>query len=406
MPRKANTAPSSPGKKPPSTASRDLGLAIMNDDFAGARRHLAMGGRADARFAYERLRGERMSATAMAAWADSRRDELLFLPWILNRGGNIAEVDAEGRTLLHHVRDRASALYLLENGVPVADGMRDALVEAFRKPSGVGTFTPSKVLAAPTGCDGEPPVFAMVRKKTAHRHALQSSGSVPRTSWPDVLPAGLFEAMNGAGLAEEGGVARARDPLYGVFGPTVSSGVRLNLPYRLLCAMREGDLRRVAALIALGAYDGERVMPDMDGINITDGLPQNMLSAVALAAVLDSEYGSGRPASPLHWHAYRGTGAALYLLPLFDGVADFGGVHAKGGGTLLHLDLAPVVVDWLVERGAPYDVADNDGAVPEELVAWADDPADAAIAAIYARHRLSARLPKGSAKARRNNRRL
>jgi len=117
-----------------------LGLcsAIADSDLPGARLNLALGGEPNREALKLPGIAGRLSATAIAVRSDSDRDELLFLPWMLDRGGNIGEVDSRGRTLLHHAQTRTVALHLLERGVPVANGMRDALLDAFRAPAEEG----------------------------------------------------------------------------------------------------------------------------------------------------------------------------------------------------------------------------------------------------------------------------
>jgi hypothetical protein len=380
--------------------------SVLVQNFSHARRFLALGAALDVPFSDQGRGVTRLTATALSARMDSMNGELFWLPWILNRGGNIREVDGRGRTLLDHVQTRMCALYLLENGVPVAEGMRDALVDAFRQPSGVGSFDRSVVLAAATGRTKEPAVFDMVRHRSASKAVEASPVHVPKTTWKDVLPMEMVEAMTGAGLGEGEAVARLRDPLVGLFGPMVGTNLCLNAQKHLLDAMWDGDRRRVATLIGLGAYDGQRVMPEPSWQDTGLFLKRDGMTAVAVAALLDSAFGGGGVRTPGGWVSQDGNQGALHLLPLFEGVADFGGVHATGGQTLLHLYLAPAVVEWLVERGAPYDIADEEGNVPEEDEVWPDDTRGVAIAAVYARHRLSTWLPEAAAPATRQHRRL
>lgn len=406
MPIKTNILTATVSDTQPSRNAFGLWHSVLHQNFSHARRFLALGAALDVPFSDQRKGVTRLTATALAARMDSTNGELFWLPWILNRGGNIGEVDGRGRTLLDHVHTRMCALYLLENGVSVAEGMRDALVDAFRQPSGVGSFDGSVVLAAPTGRTREPAVFDMVRRRSAGKVVEASSVHVPQTSWKDVLPMEMIEAMKGAGLGEGEAVARLRDPLFGIFRPVVGVVVRFNAQKRLLDAMWEGGRQRVSTLVGLGAYDGQRVMPEPTWQDTGLFLERDGMTAVALAALLDSSFGGGGVRTPDGWVAQDGNQGALHLLPLFEGVADFGGVHATGGQTLLHLYLAPAVVEWLVERGAPYDIADEEGNVPEEDEVWPDDPRGVAIAAIYARHRLSTWLPEAAAPATRQHRRL
>lgn len=377
--------------------TRGLCTAIADGDLPGARLNLALGGEPN----HEALKlagiAGNLSATAIAVRSDSDQDELLFLPWLLDRGANIAEVDSRGRTLLHHAGTRTVALCLLERGVPVASAMRDALLEAFRAPVGTGTFDRDLVLAAPTVAMREPAVFGAVRKKTARQYCAPLPKWVPRSSWRDILPVDVFEAMVGAGLGEPASVASARDPFFGAFGATGPTDIRLNAAGRLLDAMRRGDTNHVRALLDIGADDGRRTMPGIDVMETgLDGYATSQ-TAVALAAEFDSFFGTSSDRSKSGLYASDGKGGALHLLPLFENIADFSGVHGPEGQTLLHLRLAPVVVDWLVERGAPYDVADDDGNVPETSQVWAEDQWAVATAAIYARHRLQTTLPRAGA---------
>jgi hypothetical protein len=367
-----------------------LGLcsAIADSDLPGARLNLALGGEPNREALKLPGIAGRLSATAIAVRSDSDRDELLFLPWMLDRGGNIGEVDSRGRTLLHHAQTRTVALHLLERGVPVANGMRDALLDAFRAPVCTGVFDRDTVLAAPTAALREPWMLGAVRTRSALQYSAPLPLWVPRSRWRDILPADVAEAMVGAGLGELEDVAHARDPLFGAFGATGPADVRLNAAGRLFDAMKRGDTGHVRALLEMGAYDGRCTMPSIDALETgLDGLG-NSQTAVALAAELDSYFGALPNRSTTDLFANDGKRGALHLLPLFAGITDFSGVHGPEGQTLLHHRLAPVVVDWLVERGAPYAVADDDGNVPETSEVWAEDAWAVGAAAIYARHRL------------------
>jgi len=386
--------------------TRGLCSAISDGDLPGARLNLALG--AEANREALKLAGiaGNLSATAIAVRSDSERDELLFLPWLLDRGGNIAEVDSRGRTLLHHAGTRTVALCLLERGVPVANNMRDALLAAFRAPIGTGTFDRDIVLAAPTVAMREPTVFGAVRQKTARQYCAPPPKWAPRSSWQDILPVDVFEAMVGAGLGEPASIASARDPFFGAFGATGPADIRLNTAGRLLDAMRRGDTNHVRALLDVGADDGRRTMPGIDVMETGLDDYANSQTAVALAAEFDSFFGTSSNRSRSDLFASDGKGGALHLLPLFENIADFSGVHGPEGQTLLHLRLAPVVVDWLVERGAPYDVADDDGNVPEAAEVWAEDQWAVGAATTYARHRLQTTLPSPVAAQKAVRRRL
>jgi hypothetical protein len=372
-----------------------LGLcsAIADSDLPGARLNLAVGGEPNREALKLPGIAGRLSATAIAVRSDSGRDELLFLPWLLDRGGNIGEIDSRGRTLLHHAQTRTVALHLLERGVPVANDMRDALLDAFRAPVGTGTFDRDLVLAAPTVAMREPRILGAVRKQTATQYRAPLSLWVPQSRWQDILPVDVAEAMVGAGLGQPASVAHARDPLFGAFGATGPADIRLNAAGRLFDAMKRGDTGHARALLEMGAYDGRRTMPGIDALETgLDGYAESH-SAVALAAEFDSYFGASPKRSTTDLFANVGKRGALHLLPLFAGIADFSGVHGPEGQTLLHHRLAPVVVDWLVERGAPYAVADDDGNVPETSEVWAEDAWAVGAAAIYARHRLQTTLP-------------
>jgi len=377
--------------------TRGLCSAIADGDLPGARLNLALG--AEPNREALKLAGiaGNLSATAVAVRSDSDRGELLFLPWLLDRGGNIAEVDSRGRTLLHHAGTRTVALCLLERGVPVANGMRDALLEAFRAPVGTVTFDRDLVLAAPTVAMRDPAILGAVRKQTAVRYRAPLPRWVPQPRWQDILSADVFGAMVGAGLGEPASIAAARDPLFGAFGATGPTDIRLNAAGRLLDAMRRGNLDHVRALLDIGADDGRRTMPGIDVMETgLDGYAKSQ-TAVALAAEFDSFFGASPNRTKSDLYASDGKGGALHLLPLFENIADVSGIHGPEGQTLLHLRLAPVVVDWLVERGAPYDVADDDGNVPEAAEVWAEDQWAVGAAAIYARHRLQTTLPPPAA---------
>jgi hypothetical protein len=303
-----------------------------------------------------------LTPTSMAALVDSTRGELLFLPLLLNRHGDINQVDSRGRTLLHFAWHDVVARYLLEHGAPVPEDLRAQLLAALGEPVGSKLF---RANAQPgyVDVDGNPVPAVMALRGKNYPWFQRCLRPVPDALVADVVSPSLVADMATLGYKNAKTVeekpSSATPPLVATFDATVE----------IVHALRERDTARIHGLLKLGAMDGERFF---QCIRSTEDPDEKWFGADALglAAILDSRAGH------------------VELMPLFEAFADFHAVHSDCGETLLHLAQSPWVCTWLLARGLSPDVKDGEGETPDEKL----PPAPCAI---IERWRLDQGLPKG-----------
>jgi len=350
---------------------------------------------------YQPARGpliRNLTPAALATLADADFDGLLMLPLVLYLGGDIGQIDSEGRTLLHLARTRRVARYLIEEGVPVADGMRDALVKAFNEPPGRGTFAKGTVLGTQDAKGNEPAILAAVRRATAAGHARPESVLISENKWPLAVHESVYNGMLGIGYNAPYEVRKERDPFVKANRPALRA--ELSATFALSDAVEGRDGPKLRACLALGADPNHgqftREVPGGGWVRYMKGL-----SALA-AAVMDDcgyieevrdDFDDDDPARD------RPVPERELLLPHFARFVDFSGVHGPGGITLMHLAREAQVARWLVDHGAPCDVPDSRGQLPWEVL-------PPGVAATVNRKHLESNLPKATRVEARTARRL
>lgn len=376
MPRMPSILPPNTSRFGPINETLALGLAIQYRDLAHAAMCLA--DRADPTLeclSYtpdihdDEVLG--LTPTSMAALVDSTRGELLFLPLVLSRGGNINQVDSRGRTVLHFASHDVVARYLLEHGAPVPEDLRGQLLDALGKPVGTMAFGPN---ATPghLDVDGNPIPLVMALRGKNYPWFERCLRPVPDSLVSDVVSPGVVADMAALGYGHADTVqpssTSATPPLIARFDATVE----------IVHALRERDTARIYGLLKLGAMEGGRFFSC--GKNSGDPYEDwSGADALGLAAILDSRVGN------------------VHLMPLFEGFTDFHAAHSNFGETLLHLADSPVVCTWLLARGLSPDVTDDDDEIPEEKLS-------PAARAVIERWRLDKGLPKAQGEVRERTR--
>ncbi|QWT22108.1 hypothetical protein KPL74_08885 [Bacillus sp. NP157] len=332
-----------------------------------------------------------LTPTSLAVLVDDDHDGLLMLPAVLHLGGDIGQVDSHGRTLLHFARSRRVARYLIEQGVPVAPGTRDVLLEAFNKPAGQGTFARNVRLGVRDHRGRSPAILACVRHHTAARYATPDSPVIPPERWKATLPRYVFDGMEDLGFDQIAGGRSGHNPQ--ARRPTLRAALAVDA--ELDVALRECEPARVRALLALGA-DGKRprCSHEVDfgqGFRSVDGF-----SATARAVLSDCDFiEDERRINGVHRKVKN---RDLYL-PGFPGHVDLSGIHGPGGRTLMHLAREKTVAEWLISHGAPCNGPDDMGRLPGDVL-----PPE--VAAIVNAHMLATRLQGASAAATASRKRL
>lgn len=346
-------------------------------------------------------RFDRLTAVSLAVLVDGEHDGLLMLPLMLNLGVDIQQIDSQGRTLLHFARTRRVARYLIEHGVPVAPGMREAVLDAFTRPQGEVTFGAGMALGI-RDCKGvEPWIFRAVRKRTARHWGLVEGPSIPRRHWRRALDSERLNAMIGAGFNEPEHTRRERDALYvhGLWGmaPRPPLIAEMSANRVLHDAVDESSHRRVILLLRLGAMAtmSERKTVMLPGRRMRMWVAGTPLACAVARACENIEYEAAK--TPKERRAAEVADgdlpAVARVLSAFAGSPGMGGAHTAGGCTLMHLAVVPEVARWLINQGAPVDVPDNQGRLPEEVV----PPGSAAV---ILEARLQQALPKAKAVGR------
>jgi hypothetical protein len=312
-----------------------------------------------------------LTPTSMAALVDSTRGELLFLPLVLSRGGNISQVDSRGRTLLHFAWHDVVARYLLEYGAPVAEDLRAHLLDALGKPAGTKVFA-ANATPGHLDVDGTPIPLVMALRGKKYPWFERCLRPVPNALVSDVVSPGLVADMAALGYGHAATVqprsASGIPPLVARFDATVE----------IVHALRERDTARVHGLLKLGAMEGVRFFSC--GKNPEDPYEDWLgADALGLAAILDSRVDN------------------VLLMPLFEGFSDFHASHSDFGENLLHLADSPVVCAWLLARGLSPDSMDDDDETPDEKLS-------AGARAVIERWRLNRLLPAGRGEVRERTR--
>jgi hypothetical protein len=332
---------------------------------------------------FEGLALDDLTVTSLAVVRDSAADSLLLLPLALYLGGDIRQVDSQGRTLLHFATTRRVARYLVEHGVPVAKGKRKALLKALEKPMGLASFDDEVPLGMVDNAGNEPPFLDCVRTSTAAQHMDPEAVAIPQSHWQSVLSSELYNGLLGIGFNESDDVRVARDPL----AQTGRAALRADFSpfFELWQALLEGRAGSVRALLELGTD------PDLPlfGHDLGNGSDVRGLTATAIAVLVDceaTEKATGLRKRPGKKSAELAEGRPV--LPLFEGHTDFSGIHGEGGKTLMHFARTLSVATWLMDHGAPCDVKDDDGNLPGDVL-------PPKVAAIVNRHLLERRLVAG-----------
>lgn len=372
---------------------------------------------------FDGTRFNRLTLTSLAVLIDSDHDQLLLVPLVLRLGGNIAQVDSAGRTLLHLAGTRKVARYLIGQGVPVNDEMQAPLLAAFDKPPGTGTFDDGVILGLGDSKGNEPAILACVRHATAATHPFAESKILPKAHWKATLPAYLVAAMKDMGVSdtkhrcrEERFVKMLQDALeeqrYGDVGQLIAANAdlvdahtrhpfnaRFSASHELRLALIEHDIVRAWRLLAFGAEpDVGRFQFEVQWGGRTRTFGE--LSPLGLAVLLECDaIANENPifvdqmddallSLPVSKRSSR-----FPLLALFDGFTDFSGVHGAKGSTLMHLAFEPAVARWLLDHGAPYDVPNDEGRLPADVL-------PGAVAPLIGQFHLSRHLPKAMGQGR------
>jgi hypothetical protein len=308
-----------------------------------------------------------LTPTSMATLVDSTRGELLFLPLLLNRGGDINQVDSRGRTLLHFAWHDVVARYLLEHGAPMPEDLRVQLLGALGKPVGTKLFRSN---GRPGYVDvyGSPVPAVMALRGKEYPWFQRCLRPVPDALKADVVSPSLVVDMATLGYKNAESVRKkpssGTPPLVATFDATVE----------IVHALRERDTARVHGLLKLGAMEGERFFQCIRSLDKPDEQWFGA-DALGLAAILDSR-------------ADR-----VELMPLFEAFADFHAAHSDCGETLLHLAESPWVCTWLLARGLSPDARDGGGETPDERLPPGSK-------AVIERWRLNQVLPKARGEGR------
>lgn len=303
-----------------------------------------------------------LTPTSMAALVDSTRGELLFLPLVLSRGGDINQVDSRGRTLLHFAWHDVVARYLLEHGAPVPDDLRARLLDALDKPPRAKVFR-ANGRPGYLDVDRNPIPLVMALRGKKYPWFARSLRPVPDELVPNVVSPGVVADMAALGY----GHADSAKPGSSPRTPTLLA--RFDATVEIVHALRERDTARVQGLLKLGAMESGRFFSC--GKNPEDPYEDWLgTDALGLAAILDSRAGN------------------VHLMPLFEGFADFHASHSDFGESLLHLADSPGVCTWLLARGLSPDATDDDDELPDEKLSPEAQ-------AVIERWRLNRSLPEG-----------
>lgn len=350
--------------------TRLLEHAVLNHDVRRIWNQLALGGNPNIECGIDETYDEEdfygLTVTSLAALVDSARDGLLTLPLLLSSRADIGQIDSKGRTLLHFARSRPVARYLVENGAPLPDGMRQPLLDALSEPPGKMLFDDDVELAYRDGSGAEPLFLRSLRRSSHESFPLPEPPILPQPVWHVALSEAQFHDLLEAGYLTPDHERASTDFLYGPGRAPLMA--QFSAPVEIERALLDGDAGRVTSCVEHGALDGVCRFRYVWHEGRADELMLEQLTAAGLAILLDSEAGRPDLVKPCV------TEAAL------------NSIHGAGGASLLHLARDPRVARWLLEAGVNTSLTNDDGATAEESL-----PPEAR--AVVTQWRLSRALP-------------
>ncbi|MDF4024651.1 hypothetical protein P3W24_06730 [Luteibacter sp. PPL201] len=330
--------------------TRLLEHAVLNRDVRRIRNQLALDGDPnlecgiDETYDGEDLYG--LTVTSLAALVDSSRDGLLTLPLLLSSRADIGQVDSRGRTLLHFARSRPVARYLVENGVPLPDGMRQPLLDALSRPPGKVLFDDDVELAYRDGNGVEPPFLRSLRRSSHESFPLPEPPILPQPVWQTALSEDQFHRLLETGYLTPDHERAPTDFLYRPGRPPLTA--QFSPAVEIELALLDRDAGRVTSCVEHGALDGIGRFRHVWHGDHAGEVMFEQLTAAGLATLIDSE--AGKP--------------EMVKLCVTD--ATLNDAHDAGGASLLHLARDPEVARWLLETGVCTSLTDDRGATAEE----------------------------------------
>ncbi|MDF4024657.1 hypothetical protein P3W24_06760 [Luteibacter sp. PPL201] len=265
-----------------------------------------------------------LTPTALAVCVDSHRHQLLLTPLLLNHGGNIRQVDSQGRTLMSFAGSAPVAEYLQEHGAPCSSW--DAvLIDAVDE-------------------DSEEP-------EAVHQPLL-----VPESAWREVVAPDLVCVMDRLGYFKPPADAdiaadASADTSPSSAGPPLIA--RFAAPALIEDAIHDKDTVRLSRLVELDLVDNEQRYAAEVSRRGQD-YEFHGLTAVGLATVVGCTHGLLAECYEKDLPDHPGD---VSMLACLADVVDCSGPHTQFGDSLLHLAIAPQVCQWLLERGlSPDDV--------------------------------------------------
>lgn len=346
----------------PDDATRVLEHGLFKRDLHTITAQLEAGASLDLEcMAHELRNGEWITDLTALSWAvalDSDADGLFLTPLLLHCGGNIAQVDSKGRTLLEFACSASIARYLIEHGAPLdgGDGARQAAL-ALLGSKGPMTLAESDVVLASLPSAARAAVTRLLARAASVGGPTQL---LPRSTWRKALDADHLAVLKHFGYGElvDGGggdeVTRGRPPLLAAFHPAEVIG----------WALRARDTQRVRFLIRRGGANGDHRFSRL--LEIDDITCEfRGLTATGLAFLIDCEnerLSAGRSI----W--MRGPAVSPVFTTLLMGKRSLHGVHDADGNTLVHMAVTPGMCSWLLGQGLPVDVKNSAGQLPDDVV--------------------------------------
>lgn len=347
----------------PDDATRTLELALFRCDLYGIIEQLRAGANLKLEcMAHEMRNGEWLVGLTAVSWAvalDSEADGLFLTPLVLHYGGDITQVDSEGRTLLSFARGRSVVRYLIEHGVPLIGGTtaRKILLELVTCATPKTTEEYEKALSSLSSIARAEVLQVLGRAGTIGG----TSALLPKSIWRKVLDPDYLAVLKHLGYHEqadilgmEAKVPATLPPLLATFHPAEVIG----------WALEAKDAERVRRLVKLGGANGDHRFSR--SLEVEDAfLEFQGLTATGLALLIDCENErlstGGGP-----W--MRQTIGPPVFTALLMGAHSLHGAHDTNGNTLLHLAVTPGVCGWLLEKGLPVDVRNKAGELPIDVV--------------------------------------
>lgn len=343
-------------------ATRALEHALFRRNLYGITEQLAVGASLELEcMAHEVRGGEWLRGLTALSWAvalDSEAEGLFLTPLLLHHGGNIAQVDSAGRTLLDFARARSVARYLIEYGVPFVGGVnaRKALLALL---TGVGPKAAEERerALAPLPPDAHSAVMRVLDRTAS---AGATVPLLPRSMWRKALDDDHLAVLKHFGYSEQVDAEPGepvgpadRPPLLAAFHPAELIG----------WALEARDADRVRAILRRGGADGAQRFARMLEV---EGVPLEFrgLTATGLAVLIDCE--NERLSAGANPWTRRPIVAPVFT-SLLMGARSLHGAHDAEGNTLLHLAVTPGMCGWLLGQGLAPDVKNNAGLLPEEV---------------------------------------